>query len=327
MSLVERSYIHLDKNATSSASTLEGERVAKQDVINNFLDSIADHKANNTVSAYRNDLNQLCSFLRTDLQASGEFSWDRVTKGKLEAFVVVSLDNYAPTTVARKVASMKSFFHYLAAKGKIRQDPTEHLGSPKINKTISPRILSREELDRLLAASEAKLGYEALRDRAMLGLLRETGMRVSELMSLNINDINMDKGFVRVEGRVEDKGRELPFGQITREKIVDYIERARTYLTRKLTSQNPSESPLFVNHRGERLTRQGFWLILIGYARDARIEGLISPHTLRHTFAVQLLREGVNLRDVQALLGHANIVTTRMYVGMTDDPNGDRRVS
>jgi integrase/recombinase XerD len=287
--------------------------------IDRYLNYLVGEKgsSDNTVAAYRNDLSQLREFLRTNgrplaVVGGGDdgFNWTAVNKTRLLAFLSsLKEKGYASATLARKVAAVKSFFHWLTAEGLVKVDPTDNLDSPKVGKTL-PRTLAPDEVDSLLRAPTGRTGPEALRDGAMLRLLYATGMRVSEMMSLNIEDVDLASDYVRCLGKA-GRERHIPYDQRTHQVLDEYLQTARPILTRH------GETPaLFVNHRGERLTRQGFWLILKGHARSAGLPGSITPHTLRHSFAIHLLSNNANLRDVQELLGHANIATTQIYTQM-----------
>ncbi|TAK20172.1 MAG: tyrosine recombinase [Chloroflexota bacterium] len=290
--------------------------------IDRYLGYLVGERASseNTVAAYRNDLTQLHEFLRANrtggrpLSVVGDQSinWNGVGKPRLNAFIeFLKEKGYASATMARKIAAVKSFFHWLTHSGLIKVDPTEGLDSPRVGKT-RPRTLSSEEIESLLVAPSVKMGPEAVRDGAMLRLLYATGMRVSELMSLNQDDVDLFSNYVRCLGKA-GRERHIPFDVRTQKALEDYLSSARPSLTR-----HRETAALFVNHRGERLTRQGFWLILKGHARAAGLSGSITPHTLRHSFAIHLLSNNANLRDVQELLGHANIATTQIYTQMVD---------
>lgn len=225
---------------------------------------------------------------------------------------------YATSTVARKIAAIKSFFHYLADLGLVDFDPTENLDSPKVNKYL-PKAISVDEIHSLLEQPVKHNSPEAARDLAMLGLLYATGMRVSELVSLDLDDVDLEAGKVNCAGK-GNKTRIIPIPPEQRTIMEVYLRGVRQNLV-----GNNSETAVFVNHRGKRLTRQGFWLILKAYADQAGISD-ITPHTLRHSFASHMLNEGENLRRVQELLGHASISTTQIYTQLNantqrNDPN------
>ena len=280
--------------------------------INTFLNYLAVEKgfSGNTISAYRNDLYSLAEYLQRGGQHS---TWQGLGSDTLADYVL-DLQNrgYSPTTLARKIASVKSFFAFLMDEGIVIKNPTEELRAPRIGRTL-PKALSEEEVERLLRAPALLQTPEAERDRAMLELLYATGMRVSELVSLDMEDVNLDQGFVRCRGK-GDKERLLPFHEEANETLQEYIEDARVTLKGPRT-----ERALFLNRWGDRLTRQGFWLILKEHAACAGITTPVTPHTIRHSYATHMLRGGASLRQVQEFLGHASISTTQVYTHLTDD--------
>ncbi|HWE62998.1 MAG TPA: site-specific tyrosine recombinase XerD [Chloroflexota bacterium] len=262
----------------------------------------------NTISAYQNDLSQLRQFVAAS--PPEEAPTPGLSRDQLVQFVLhLRQREYAPTTVARKIAAVKSFCHFLEQEGFIGEDPTQYIDSPRVTKYL-PRAASESEIERLLAQLVGDTP-SALRDRAMLELLYATGMRVSELVSLNHVDVNLEQDLVQCRGK-GDKQRMIPFGGKAREAVIRYVEHGRATLLGSRDHQ-----ALFLNHHGERLTRQGFWLIIKSYARQAGIEK-ITPHTLRHSFATHLLSNGADLRSVQELLGHSSIATTQVYTHVAD---------
>jgi len=282
--------------------------------INNFLNYLAVEKgfSKNTVAAYHNDLNQLANFVEEDTAKRGFTplwsSFDR--QGMLSYLLNLKERGYAATTKARKVAATRSFSKFLVAEGIVKEDPTEKLDSPKVGKAL-PKPISHSQA-MLLIEQPAKLSTpEAKRDKAMLELLYASGMRVSELVSLNLGDVDTEGGSVRCFGK-GNKERIIPIAPRAALTIKEYLQEARPRIT-----QNESEKALFLNRRGERLTRQGFWQILKGYAKSAGLDTEITPHTLRHSFATHMLSGGADLRSVQELLGHANISTTQVYTHLT----------
>jgi len=284
--------------------------------IQSFLDHISIEKgfSDNTLEAYRNDLNQLANFMEELAVVQGyNPKWATVDRNLLISYILNLKDrNYATTTVARKVAAVKSFFDFLVAEGTLRSDPTENLSSPKVGKSL-PKPLAAAEVAALLAEPAKLSSPEAKRDEAMIELLYACGMRISELVALNMVDINLGAGFVRCLGK-GSKERIIPIHEKAAQVIEDYIKEARPLLLR-----NKDEEALFLNRRGERLTRQGFWLILKAYAKAAGIEKEVTPHTLRHSFATHMLSGGADLRAVQELLGHANISSTQIYTHLTSE--------
>ena len=280
--------------------------------INTFLNYLAVEKVSsgNTIAAYRNDLYSLADYLQ---RVGQDASWQAVGSDTLADYVL-DLQNrdYSPTTLARKIASVKSFFAFLMDEGVVVKNPTEELRAPRIGRTL-PKALSEEEVERLLRAPAQVQTPEGERDRAMLELLYATGMRVSELVSLDLDDVNLDQGFVRCRGK-GDKERMLPFHEDAGDTLQEYIEDARVTLM-----GSRKERALFLNRWGDRLTRQGFWLILKEHAADAGIKTPVTPHTIRHSYATHMLRGGASLRQVQEFLGHASISTTQVYTHLTDD--------
>jgi integrase/recombinase XerD len=276
--------------------------------------SIEKGFSDNTTAAYQNDLSQLASFVEELAIVQGyEPQWSAVDRNLLISYILnLKERNYAPATVARKVAALKSFFDFLVAEGALRSDPTENLSSPKVGKPL-PKPLSRAEVEALLEEPAKLSSPEAKRDKAMLELLYAGGMRVSELVSLNLSDLNLEAGFVRCLGKGA-KERIIPIHERATQAVEEYLVEARPQLLR-----SKGEEALFLNRRGERLSRQGFWLILKPYAKAAGIKKEVTPHTLRHSFATHMLSGGADLRNVQELLGHANISSTQVYTHLTSE--------
>ncbi len=268
----------------------------------------------NTADAYRNDLAQLAEFVEAQATKHSVMpSWLSFSRqGMMSYLLNLKERSYAPTTVARKVAAARSFFDFLVSEGIIKTDPTENMSSPAIGKVL-PKPISINQVRHLLEQPTKLATTEAKRDRAMLELLYASGMRVSELVSLNLGDVDIEGGFVRCFGKGH-KERIIPIYPQAAIAVKKYIEEARPQL-----AHNKNESALFLNPRGERLTRQGFWQKLKGYAKSANLDGKISPHTLRHSFATHMLNGGADLRSVQELLGHANISTTQVYTHLTTE--------
>lgn len=260
----------------------------------------------NTIAAYRNDLSQLCSYLAEQHIEN----WPQVSREHIAAYLLEMRENqaYRPTTIARKLAALKSFFRYLHAVERIEFDPVEKLEAPHVQKEL-PNVLSAEQVSNLFAQVDVQ-SATGQRDLAMLQMLYATGMRVTELVSLNVSDFVPTESHVVCPARSGRGRREriLPLPTTSVEATQHYLESARP----RLVVHHPEEKALFVNHHGERLTRQGFWLIIKGYARQAGITD-ITPHMLRHSFAMLMLKGGMELRSVQELLGHAHISTTQVY--------------
>jgi integrase/recombinase XerD len=293
--------------------------------IHEFLDYLVAERGSseNTVAAYRNDLTQFCDFVTQPGQPDGRAHWGDLTRNHLIEYILYLKEReYASATVARKVAAMKSFCHFLLRTGAISEDPAEDLDSPRVKKQL-PHTLSTEEVDRLLALpAEGSRSPKALRDTALLELLYATGMRVSEVAHLSLDDVDLESGTVRCVGK-GSKERVMPLYPKAVESLRDYLQNGRSALlgteAKPALRGNRQERTLFLNPRGEQLTRQGLWLIIKGYARELGLEDRVTPHTLRHSFATHMLDGGAGLREVQRLLGHANISTTQVYTHVSRD--------
>jgi len=287
-----------------------------KEAIDNFLDYLAVEKgfSENTIVAYRNDLHQLAGFVEKEAAKRGTIppwaSFDR--QAMLSYLLELKGRGYAATTVARKVAAVKSFFGFLVAEGILRDNPTQGVTSAKVGKSL-PKPISIAQVHRLLEQPTKLSTPEAKRDKAMLELLYATGMRVSELVSLNLADLDTEGGYVRCFGKGH-KERLIPIHSRAVLALKEYLTEVRPHL-----AHNSEEKALFLNRRGERLTRQGLWQILKGYAKSAELGTEITPHTLRHSFATHMLSGGADLRSVQELLGHANISTTQVYTHLTTE--------
>lgn len=273
--------------------------------VEEFLHFLAVEKgySAHTVAAYRNDLLQLLAFL----ESGNVSSWPSVSRTHILDYIMyLKTREYVPSTIGRKVAAVKSFFHFLVADGVLQDDPTVAVDPPPVNKRL-PHPLSPEEMARLLAEPARSKTPKGLRDRALLELMYATGMRASEVIALKVDAVDLEAGTVRCLGKGK-KERILPLYERAREALKEYLEKGRTRLL-----QEHNEQALFVNRRGRPLTRQGLWLLIKEYAEAAGITGEVTPHTLRHSFATHLLDGGAGLREVQQLLGHANISTTQIY--------------
>ncbi len=280
--------------------------------IDAYLNHLAVERgfSGNTIMAYRNDLYSLLK----DLESKSHSDWKSVTTDHLSAFVLLLQEKgYSETTRARKTAAVRSFFSFLVDDRLIENSPAAELSSPKIGRSL-PTALTEDEVVLLLDAPMAVDTPESRRDKAMLELLYATGMRVTELVSLKVSDVNLSGGFVRCIGK-GNKERLIPFHEQAMDALAFYIEEGRD----SFLNSNPREPALFLNRRGDQLTRQGFWLILKEYARKAGITSQVTPHTLRHSFATHMLRGGASLRQVQEFLGHASIASTQIYTHLTDD--------
>ncbi len=284
--------------------------------IEQFLNYLSTEKglSGNTVLAYRNDLSQLTGFAEAEAtKRSCMPSWLGFNRQDMLGYMLnLKERGYSPTTSARKIASAKSFFRFLVAENQIKENPTRDVHSPKIGKSL-PKPMTINQVRLLLEQPGKHSTPEAKRDKAMLELLYASGMRVSELVSLNIGDVNLESGYVRCFGK-GNKERIIPIHDQAIAAVKTYLRECRT----SLLSDN-TEKALFLNRRGGRLTRQGFWQILKQYVKQANLDTGITPHTLRHSFATHMLGGGADLRSVQELLGHANISTTQVYTHLTSE--------
>jgi integrase/recombinase XerD len=278
-----------------------------EDQLSSFLDFLSRERnySENTTDAYRNDLGQFLRWLHK--QYPNIVSWQTVTDHMVVEYVKSLQErSYTASSVARKVAAIKSFFHFMLARGQIFKDPTIDLESPKVKKRL-PRTLPADEVARLLEAPARKRTPKGLRDSALLHLLYTTGMRVSEAVSLQVDDVSLEDSILHCPGK-DNSVRDLPLEPNTKVVLANYLENGRPHLIK-----NKDETALFLNHRGSQLTRQGLWLIIKAYASEADLSERVTPHTLRHSFAAHKLNSGVELREIQLLLGHANISTTQIY--------------
>lgn len=219
-------------------------------------------------------------------------------------------ENFATSTISRNIATLKAFFNYLYKQGVVKDEPAEKLKAPKIEKK-TPEILSVEEITLLLVQPDGN-SNKAIRDKAMLELLYATGIRVSELISLKVSDVNIPNGYVRCH--TGTKERIIPFGSVAKTALKKYFKNTRDVM---VTSKD--EDTVFVNCNGRPMSRQGFWKVLKQYARKAGIESDITPHTLRHSFAAHLVENGADLKAVQEMLGHSDVSTTQIYAKITNN--------
>lgn len=258
----------------------------------------------NTLESYKRDLKQFVDYLiMQDITA-----WKDTGKTHIAGYLSqLKMLGRASATLSRNRVSIRAFYKYLVKERLLDSDPSIYVEVPKLEKKL-PRVLSIEEVEKLLEAPQSGLGSGA-RDKAMLELLYATGIRVSELISLNVEDINLQMGFIRCVGKAE-KERNIPISSIAIRCLTTYIHKSRL----KLLKNTTNEKALFIGHLGTRMTRQGFWKILKRYAAEVSITNEITPHALRHAFAAHLIENGADLRSVQEMLGHSDISSTQMYV-------------
>ena len=308
--------------------TEEARRRLERD-LEEYLTALTQEKrySRNTIAAYRNDLGQFIDHV-VGVDAAPEGEWSMLSGSLLEDYAQRLKDTklrdsagrekqVATSTVARKIAALKSFFRYLVKRGKIESDPAQGLNTPKVAKRL-PRTLSSQDVERLLAAPSSSNQPKALRDRALLELLYATGMRVSELVSLNLADVNEVSKEVTVRNDRGDKERHIPVPDRALEALHSYLKHGRPNLAKNSTDH----AALFLNHRGQKLTRQGMWLIIKAYAGQAGIPFEVTPHTLRHSFAAHMLEtRRASLGEVQHFLGHASVSTTQIYSQIAAERN------
>lgn len=258
----------------------------------------------NTEVSYQRDLKKMAVWL----SGQGVVCPELVSASLLENYVsYLKNKNFASSSISRSVASIRAFFQYLFREGRISEDPAGNLHPPKVEKKM-PEILTVEEVD-LLLKQPAENTSKGIRDKAMLELLYATGMRVSELIHLMVSDVNLTLGYVNCH----DGGKErvIPIGNICKRSLQKYLDKARGTFVKDEKVQD-----LFTNCSGKAMSRQGFWKVLKGYADEAGIKRDITPHTLRHSFAVHMLQNGADVRSVQEMLGHSDIATTQVYLNM-----------
>ena len=273
-----------------------------------FFDFLENEKklSNNTLQSYKRDLKQFRQYLEYR-----EVHYNRIDEDIIKDYIKdLEEEGKKPSTISRCIASIRSFYQYSVKKGKVKKDPTEKIQSPKIEKRI-PSVLTAKEVE-LLLEQPKDVDLKGKRDKAMLEFAYATGMRVTEIISLDIDDINLEEGFVTCHHG--GKQRNIPLGKIALKAVQEYIEEARDILIK-----DEKETALFVNINGKRLTRQGFWKIIKYYKEQAHISKDITPHVLRHSFATHLLQNGADLKAIQSMLGHSDISSTQVYMQFQDD--------
>jgi len=280
--------------------------------IDTFVNHLAVERglSANTLAAYRNDLSALAKFQCPKNKPA--ISWGSVKERDIRNFLD-DLDKrgYSLATKSRKIASAKSFFNFLKSEGIIHNNLMDEVRQPRSGQVL-PKALSIEEVDLLLNFKSEKQSTEDLRDGVIVELMYAAGLRVSELVGLNVRDVDLDVGSVRTIGKGY-KERIIPIYETAVESISEYVT-----IIRPIHSQSQKQEALFLNRRGSRLTRQAVWLRLRKLAITVGISDKITPHMLRHSFATHLLHGGASLRHVQELLGHSNIATTQIYTHLTD---------
>ena len=272
-----------------------------------FLKFIETEKklSSNTLQSYNRDLQQLREYL-SDVEVRYTHVHEEHIKNYISELEKMGKKS---STISRNIASIRSFFQFLVRKGKISKDPTEKIQSPKIEKRV-PSVLTAKEVE-LLLEQPKDIDLKGTRDKAMLEFAYATGMRVTEIISLNVEDINLEEEYVICKNGARE--RTIPLGKICKKALQEYLEDARNAMIK-----SDDEQALFVNVNGKRLTRQGFWKIIKYYKEQAHIDKDITPHVLRHSFATHLLQNGADLKAIQAMLGHSDISSTQVYMQFQD---------
>jgi integrase/recombinase XerD len=273
--------------------------------IEQFIEYLATqkHYAGNTLMAYRNDLLQFYQFVMNLRPYTS--SWARVDSLLMQAYLLdLKARDYSSASIARKIAALKSFYYYLTEMHVMASNPTLDLDAPRVHKQ-PPRALTEAQIVALLHAP-AEPNPKGLRDRAMLEVMYATGIRVTELVALDVRDVNFEAGALKIGNGARE--RNVPLTEGAKNALREYITRARAGYGAPV-----ERGPLFLNPRGAQLTRQGVWLILKQYVKQVGIESTVTPHSLRHSFAAHRLREGSTLQEVQRMLGHAHLTTTQVY--------------
>ena len=275
-----------------------------------FLEFLQNDKklSENTLQSYKRDISQFQDYLKAN-----ELNYSKITEDDIKDYLkYLKKIGKKPSTMSRSLATIRSFYQYLVRVKKIKNDPTENIKSPKIEKK-APSVLTTDEVD-LLLDQPKDVDLKGTRDKAMLELAYATGMKVTEIIDLNIDDVDFEKGTVTCSEA--KKSREIPISLIAQKALKEYVDSARPILI-----NNNKEKALFVNMNGKRLTRQGFWKIVKYYQEKAHIEKDITPHVLRHSFAMHLIQSGANLKSIQAVLGHADVSSTQIYKQFATNTN------
>ena len=275
--------------------------------IESFLEFIKNDKklSENTLQSYRRDVLQYQKYVEAN-----NINYTKVKSNDIKDYLQYLHDmNKKSSTISRNLASIRLFYQFLLRNNKVKADPTEGIQSPKIEKRV-PSILTSQEVS-LLLEQPKNIDLKGIRDKAMLEFAYATGMRVTEIISLNIDDVNLEEGYVTC--KTGSKQRNIPLGKISLKALEEYIEDSRPILIKSET-----EKALFVNINGKRLTRQGFWKIVKFYKEQAHITKEITPHVLRHSFATHLLQNGAELKAIQTMLGHSDISSTQVYMQFQD---------
>ena len=273
-----------------------------------FFDFLENDKklSDNTLQSYKRDLKQFKRYIE-----AREINYNHVKEEDIKDYIKeLQEEGKKASSISRCIASIRSFYQFVLKRKKIKVDPTANIQSPKIEKRV-PSVLTSKEVE-LLLDQPKDVDLKGTRDKAMLEFAYATGMRVTEIISLNIDDVNLEEGYVTC--KTGNKQRTIPLGTMSLNALKEYVDDARDVLIK-----NDDEKALFVNVNGGRLTRQGFWKIIKYYKEQAHITKDITPHVLRHSFATHLLQNGADLKAIQTMLGHSDISSTQVYMQFQDE--------
>ena len=279
-------------------------------IIKEYSEYIREEKGltPSTLEAYTRDIEQFMDYLKNN----NIFDLTKVNKTIIITYLLhLQKTGRASSTISRNLASIRCFYQYLLNNNLIKEDPTHNLRSPKVEKKI-PDILTKEEVNILLSQPNQD-NFKGARDKAMLELLYATGIRVSEIVALDLDNLDLNLGYLHLKD-LDSSERVVPIGSFALKYLINYINNFRDSVLK-----DKDEMALFLNYSGSRLTRQGFWKIIKEYTKESNIDKKITPHTLRHSFAVHLLQNGADIKTVQEMLGHSDISTTQMYCFATDN--------
>ena len=276
--------------------------------LNTFFEFLENEKkvSLNTLQSYKRDLKQFEKYIEESAE-----DYSKLTEEGIKKYIEHMQEiGKKPSTISRGLASIRSFYQYETKTRSVEKDPTEGIQSPKIEKRV-PSVLTSNEVA-LLLEQPKNIDLKGIRDKAMLEFAYATGMRVTEIISLNVSDVNLETGYVTCKSG--KKERTVPVGNMSLKALKEYILKARNTMIR-----DENEKALFVNVNGQRLTRQGFWKIIKYYKEQAHITKEITPHVLRHSFATHLLQNGADLKSIQTMLGHSDILSTQIYMQFQDE--------
>lgn len=285
-------------------------------IIDEFIDNLKARQATeNTLASYERDIIQFSDYF----EKQGKKIFD-LTKADMQEYVEhLKENNKSNSTISRSAASVKAFYKYLLSKGLAEENIAIKVDAPKVDRK-DPLILSSNEIEKLLEQPDTN-ELKGQRDKAMLEILYATGIRVTELISLKLEDVNLSGGYIKVKKKNNE--RHIPLGNLSLKCLKEYINKVRPLLIK-----TEEEKTLFINTNGKKMTRQGYWKILKQYKEEANIDKDITPHTIRHSFAVHMLENGAEIKTVQELLGHTDVASTLMYTQMSNVhiPNNEQKI-